>query len=122
MNKWAAGLWGLVGVLGAIIASPGAQAAPGPCTASAVATTASGVLGQAGGYLDSHPDVNDVLTNAVQQDPADARATVRGYFAGHLGELTDLQRIVAPLTNLRNQCGVSVSPGQLAALFEALSG
>jgi hypothetical protein len=28
---------------------------------------------------------------------------------------------VGPLTGLRNQCGVSVTPGQLATLFDALA-
>lgn len=108
--------------LGGVVASQPADAAPDPCTAAGLSTTASGVLSDAGGYLGSHPGANDVLTNAVQQPPADARASVRGYFAGHLNELTDLQHIAQPLSNLRNQCGVSVSPGQLATLFEALSG
>lgn len=109
-----------VGLL-AGVGSPAATATPGPCTASALAATASGVLSQAGGYLSGHPEANDVLTNAVQLPPEEARSSVRGYFAGHLGELADLQRIAQPLTDLRNQCGTSVSPGQLAALFDALS-
>lgn len=110
-----------LGVLGGAVVSRPAEAAPDPCTAAGLATTSSGVLGEAGGYLGSHPEANDVLTNAVQQSPDDARNSVRGYFAGHINELTDLQSIAAPLSNLRNQCGVAVSPGQLATLFDALS-
>jgi heme-binding protein len=114
-----------VSVLGAVaavtIASPTAGAAP-PCTASGLATTASGVLSTAGGYLDSHPGANDVLTTAVSQSPADARSSVRGYFAAHPNEFLDLQNIARPLSDLRNQCNVSVSPSQLATLFDALSG
>src|SRR5690242_16550982 len=45
------------------IAVPTADAAP-PCSASGLATTASGVLAQAGTYLDAHPEANDVLTAA----------------------------------------------------------
>jgi len=111
-----------VGVLGGAAVSRPADAAPDQCTASGLASTASGVLSGAGGYLGSHPEVNDVLTNAVQQPPADARNAVRGYFTGHVGELLDLQHIAQPLSDLRNQCGVAVSPAQLATLFDALSG
>jgi hemophore-related protein len=112
-------------VLGAVaagaIASPTAAAAPAPCTASGLATTASGVLGAAGGYLDSHPGANDVLTAAASQSPADARSSVRGYFGAHPNEFLDLQNIARPLSDLRNQCNVTLSPSQLAALWEALS-
>jgi hypothetical protein len=47
---------------------------------------------------------------------------VRGYFAAHPNEFLDLQNIARPLSDLRNQCNVSVSPSQLAALWDALSG
>jgi heme-binding protein len=115
-----------VGFLGAVaaltITSPTAGAAPSPCTASGLATTASGVLSAAGGYLDSHPGANDALTAAASQSPADARSSVRGYFAAHPNEFLDLQNIARPLSDLRNQCNVSVSPSQLATLWDALSG
>ncbi len=104
----------------AVIAAPTAGAAD-PCSASGLATTASGVLSQAGGYLDSHPGANDVLTAAATQPAGDAQASVRAYFIGHPGEFFDLKNIAAPLTGLRDQCGVSVSPGQLALLFDELS-
>ncbi|GFG73447.1 hypothetical protein MBOT_08120 [Mycobacterium botniense] len=99
-----------------------ADAAPAPCTASGFATTASGVLSAAGGYLDNHPDANNVLTAAVNQSPAEARSSVRGYFVAHPSEFLDLQNIARPLTDLRSQCNTSVSPAQLAALVDALTG
>jgi heme-binding protein len=102
--------------------SPTAGAAPGQCTASGLATTASTVLSSAGGYLDSHPDANDVLTAAASQSPADARSSVRGYFMSHPNEFLDLKNIARPLTDLRSQCNVSVSPDQLATLFDTMSG
>jgi heme-binding protein len=108
-------------VLCAIVA-PAADAAPAPCTASGVAATASGVLNAASGYLDAHPDANNVLTTAVNQSPADAKSSVRGYFIGHPGEALDLKNIAQPLLDLRGQCNTSVTPGQLAALFDTLSG
>jgi hemophore-related protein len=103
-----------------MMAAPTASAT-GPCTASGLATTASGVLASAGGYLDGHPGANDVLTAAGTQPPDEAKAAVRGYFLAHPGEFVDLQGIVAPLKDLRNQCGVSVTPSQLATLFDTLS-
>jgi hemophore-related protein len=102
--------------------APTAGAAPDPCSASGLAATASGVLNATSGYLDGHPDANNVLTAAVSQAPADARSSVRGYFIGHPGELLDLKNIAQPLTGLRGQCNTAVTPDQLAALFDALSG
>jgi hemophore-related protein len=108
------------GVAAAIVAAPSASAAD-PCSASNFATTASGVLASAGGYLDTHPGANDVLTAAGSLPAADAENSVRSYFLGHPGEFLDLQGIVRPLQDLRNQCGVAVSPSQLATLFDALN-
>jgi hemophore-related protein len=93
-----------------------------PCSASGVAATASGVLNSASGYLDAHPDANNVLTSAVNQPPADAKSAIRGYFIGHPGQALDLKNIAQPLLNLKSQCPNSVSPDQLAALVDALSG
>ena len=107
-------------IAAATLAIPVANAAP--CSASGLASTASGVLGEAGTYLDAHPGANDVLTAAATQAPEEARSNVRGYFVGHVGELLELQRIAAPLSALRNQCGIAISPGQLATLFDTMSG
>lgn len=108
--------------LGAVVAGtvavPTATAAP--CTASGLATTASGVLGQAGPYLEAHPGANDVLTAAASQPTDVARSNVRAYFISHPGEFLDLQGIVQPLKQLRNECGIAISPGQLATLFDAM--
>nr|WP_090338868.1 heme-binding protein [Mycolicibacterium malmesburyense]CRL66882.1 exported protein [Mycolicibacterium malmesburyense] len=111
-------LCGAMLAAGALTSAPTATAAP--CTASGLATTASGVLNQAGGYLESHPGANEVLTAAATQPPQDARAAVRAYFTAHPNEYLDLRGIAAPLTDMRAQCGIAVSPGQLATLFEAM--
>lgn len=116
-----------IGIVGALVAStsatsaPAADAAPAQCNASGFASTASGVLGSAGGYLGDHPEANDVLTAAASQPTDEAKSSVRGYFAGHIDQLLDLQRISQPLTDMKNQCGMSVSPAQLATLMETLS-
>ena len=112
----------LVAVAAVIATSPAAGAAPDPCSASGLSATSSGVLNAASGYLDSHPDANNVLTAAVNQPPADAKSSVRGYFLGHPGEALDLKNIAQPLLDLRGRCNTAVSPDQLAALFDALSG
>jgi hemophore-related protein len=107
----------LPGVVAMTIALPTASAAP--CTASGLSSTASGVMSDAGAYLAAHPDADKVLTDAGTQSTGDAKAAVQSYFMGHPGEFLDLKRIAQPLTDLRAQCGVAVSPGQLAALVES---
>jgi hemophore-related protein len=105
-----------------VIVAPTAAAVPDPCSASGVAATASGVLNSASGYLDAHPDANNLLTTAVNQPPAEAKSTIRGYFIGHPGEALDLRNIAQPLLNLKKQCPNAVSPDELAALVDAMSG
>jgi hemophore-related protein len=62
-----------------------------------------------------------VLTAAGTQPADEARSSVRGYFTAHPGEFLDLQAIARPLSDLKNQCGISVSPGQLALLFDEIA-
>ncbi|OBH90122.1 heme-binding protein [Mycobacterium sp. E2989] len=121
-SLWRAALGAILGCALCVLVAPTAAAAPDPCSASGFAAVASGVLNSASGYLDGHPDANNVLTAAAGQTPADARASVRGYFLGHPGEALDLKGIAQPLLDLRGRCNTSVSPDQLAALFDALSG
>jgi hemophore-related protein len=120
MKPIASLLGGLAAVAVSTTMAPTAAAAP-PCSASNFATVSSGVLSQAGVYLAPHPGANDVLTAAVNQPTPDAKNAIRGYFIGHPGELFDLRNIARPLIDLRHQCAVAVSPGQLAELMEALS-
>ena len=107
----------LSGAVATTIAVPMASAAP--CTASGLSSTASGVLASAGTYLARHPGADDVLTKAGSQPTDEAKANVQNYFIAHPGEFLELKGIAQPLTDLRAQCGVSVSPGQLAALVES---
>jgi heme-binding protein len=108
----------LTAAAAATIVAPTASAAD-QCSASGLATTASGVLSSAGTYLAAHPDANDVLTAAGSQPRDEAKSNVEAYFLGHPGEFLDLKGIAQPLTDLRNECGVAVTPGQLAALVES---
>lgn len=107
-----------LGVSVAVVTAPMASAAD--CTASGLAVTAGGVLAEAGGYLAGHPGANNVLTAAATQPPDVARNNVRGYFMGNPGEFLDLSRIASPLKDLRNQCGIAITPAQFATLFEAM--
>jgi heme-binding protein len=120
-SSWHAVIGMIAGCVLGVVVAPTAGASPDPCSASGVAATASGVLNSASGFLDGHPDANNVLTAAVNQPPADAKAAVRGYFLSHPGEALELKGIAQPLLDLRSRCNNSVSPDQLAALFNALS-
>jgi hemophore-related protein len=107
----------LGGFAASTIALPTASAAP--CTASGLSSTASGVMADAGTYLAAHPDADKVLTDAGTQPTDEAKSNVQSYFMAHPGEFLDLKRIAQPLSDLKNQCGTGVSPGQLAALVES---
>lgn len=95
-------------------------AAAAPCSASGLAITASGVLGAAGPWLEAHPGANDVLTAAATQPSDVARNNVRGYFLSHPGEFLELNGIAQPLKDLRAQCGIAISPGQIASLLDTM--
>ena len=107
-----------LGFSAAVVSAPMANAAD--CSAAGLSTVAGGVLAEAGGYLSAHPGANNVLTAAATQPPDVARSNVRGYFTSNPGEFLDLRRIAGPLQDLRNQCGITVTPAQFATLFEAL--
>lgn len=109
----------LGGVAAATIAMPAASAAP-DCTASGFSHTASGVLAAAGGWLDTHPQANDVLTAAGMQGTG-AETSVRDYFVAHPQEYQELRGIAAPLIDLQHGCGAAIQPMQIAALYQALS-
>lgn len=113
----------VIGLAGALaVAGPaGTAAAAPPCTAGALSSTASGVLAKASGFFDAHPEANDVITAAAKQSPQEARDSVRGYFTAHPGELLELQDIARPLTDMRNECGVELSPGHLATLIDTIT-
>jgi heme-binding protein len=110
----------LGGVAAATIVIPTANAAP-PCSASAFSSTASGVLAAASGYLDAHPEADDVLSSAGMKG-AGAEQSVRDYFVAHPTELGDLKGIAQPLIDMQHNCGAAIQPMQIAALYQALSG
>ena len=111
-------LWGLVA---ATIALPTATAQP-ECTAAGLSYAIGKVATATGGYLASHPDANQAVTNAGALPPADGEAAIRTYFATRPQQWADLQRIAAELANMRQQCSVQVAPAQIARLFDAMAG
>ena len=112
------------GALGALAATtlalPTAAAQP-QCTASELSNALGSVASATGQYLDSHPDANQVVTNAGSQSPEDGENSIRTYFVAHPQEWNDLRGIARPLAGLRQQCQVQVAPAQIARLFDAMA-
>ena len=67
----------------AAMAGPTATASNDPCAASEVARTIGSVSTNTGNYLDSHPDTNNALTVASQQQGPQALAAMKTYFDAH---------------------------------------
>ncbi len=112
---------GALGGLAAVtIALPTASAQP-QCTAAGLSNALGTVASDTGGYLDSHPGANDVVTNSGALPPGEGENSIRAYFVTHPQEWADLQAIARPLTNLRQQCDVDVAPAQIARLFDAMA-
>ena len=109
----------LGGLAAATIAIPSAGAQP-DCTASGFSHVASGVLNTAGGWLDTHPEANEVLTAAGMQGSG-AETSVRDYFVAHPQDYQELRGIAAPLIDMQRGCGAAIQPMQIAALYQALS-
>ena len=74
----------------------------------------------AGGWLDAHPEANNVLTAAGMQG-AGAETSVRDYFVAHPQDYQELRGIAAPLIDMQHGCGAAIQPMQIAALYQALS-
>lgn len=109
---------GLLGGVGAaLVAAPGASAAP-DCSAAAVANTVSSVTGSAHDYLNNHPDANQVVTAAYSQPRPVAASNLRSYFTAHPAEYFDLRGILAPLGDTQRQCNVSALPPDLASAYD----
>ena len=120
----AIGTWAMAGVMlfgGASLASaeptpappPPAPAAPAPgCTAADLAQ-ASGTVGTAmGGYLFSHPDVNNFFTGLRGQPNEEIRGDVQNYMNANPQVESEINGIRQPLTDLKNRCDYQPNLGQ----------
>jgi hemophore-related protein len=88
-----------------------ASAEPAPnCTAGDLAV-ASGTVGTAmGGYLFTHPDVNDFFTSLKGQPNSQIHDLVQTYMDAHPQVESEINGIRQPLTDLRRRCDLAPSP------------
>jgi hemophore-related protein len=90
---------------------PPAAPAPG-CTAADLAQ-ASGTVGTAmGGYLFSHPDVNDFFTGLRGLPNDEIHGDVQKYMDANPGVESDINGIRQPVTDLQNRCDYHPNSGQ----------
>lgn len=100
--------------------APSATASRIPCVASEIARTVGKAVTSAGDYLDSHPDTNQVLTGALQQQPGpQTLANLKSYFDANPKVGDDLAKITAPVTEVSDQCKLAVSLPQVLGLLQA---
>jgi heme-binding protein len=100
----ATGLGGAMAVV--LVSAPAAGGANDPCAASEMARTISNVARSAGDYLDGHPETNQAMTSALQQQQAGPQSvdSLRTYFAANPKAASDLQTIALPLAGLSSRC------------------
>ncbi|CAM2981687.1 hemophore [Mycobacterium intermedium] len=107
----------------ALFAAPAATGAPDPCQASEVARTVGSVAKKTGDYLDEHPDANQVMTSALQQQAGpQSLGPVKSYFEANPKVAGDLQGIAQPLTVLSVQCKLPITLPQALSLAQAAQG
>jgi len=92
-------------------APPPPAPAPG-CTAADLAQ-ASGTVGTAmGGYLFSHPDVNNFFTGLRGQPNEEIRGDVQNYMNANPQVESEINGIRQPLTELGNRCDYHPDSGR----------
>jgi hemophore-related protein len=102
------------GIALSALATPTASAAP-DCSPAGVKSEVATVTQQARAYLNSHTDANKVLMTAALQSQAPAAQT-------NPQEYADFRSILTPLSDLQNQCGVSVVPPEYQWAFSQFIG
>lgn len=111
---------GAAAALLSVPSTPSATASKDPCVASELARTVGKAVTSTGDYLDSHPDTNQVLTGALQQQPGpQTLANLKSYFDANPKVGDDLAKITAPVTEVSDQCKLAVSLPQLLGLLQA---
>lgn len=107
----------VLGTAAAATLTPTASALPVDCSPESLQGTVNSVTASAGTYLASHPGANQAIMAVYGQPPADASATVRGYFTANPGEYHDLRGILAPIGEAQRQCNTTVLPPVLASAY-----
>ena len=119
----AAAAAGGVAVAVALLAEAPARSATDPCAASEVARTVGSVAKSTGDYLDSHPETNQAMTAALQQQAGpQSFDTLKTYFAANPKVAVDMQTIAQPLNNLSTQCKLPITIPQALSLAQAAQG
>ncbi len=104
---------------GALLATPGAAAAQPPdpaCSPSAVMRAHAVAMNQMADYLDTHPDVEQLFSDAGKlATPEERHDAIRAYTDNHPDVAGALQAIDQPLNDLGARCETSpngVTAGQ----------
>jgi heme-binding protein len=113
----------LPGAAIAVLAGPPATGANDPCAASEVARTIGSVSKSMGDYLDSHPETNQTMTTALQQQAGPQSFTsLKSYFEANPKAAVDMTSIAQPLTNLSTQCKLPISIPQAMGMMQQAQG
>jgi hemophore len=103
-----------------VLTVPSATAASDPCAASSVAKTVSTVAKSTGEYLDKHPETNQVMTEAMRQQPGpQTLGTVKNHFDANPQVQSDFQSLTEPLTSLSAKCELPISLPQILGGLQA---
>ena len=96
-----------------------ATAADDPCAASSIAKTIGSVATNTGSYLDSHPQTNNALTMAAQQQGPQALPGLKAYFDANPQAGKDIQGLQQPLQDLAGKCKLPISMPQVLQMMQA---
>lgn len=107
----------------AVLDAPAATGSTDPCAASEVARTIGSVAKSTGDYLDSHPETNQVMTSALQdQAGPQSLGTIKTYFEANPKVALDMQGLANPLNKLGTQCKLPISLPQALSMVQAAQG
>jgi hemophore-related protein len=117
------GLFGVLagGVLtfgAAAMLAPMATAQPNPaapnCTAANVASTVSAATAAESAYLLAHPQHNEALSGISSQPQEQVQGAYNAYFEQNPQARDELAAVHQPVSALREQCGINVTPTLVA--------
>jgi hemophore len=117
----ATGLGGATAVV--LLSAPSAVGASDPCAASEMARTISNVARSAGDYLDGHPETNQAMTSAMQQQAGPTSvSSLETYFDANPKAASDIQTIASPLAGLSSRCKMAISLPQVLGFMQSSQG
>jgi heme-binding protein len=117
----ATGLGGATAVV--LLSAPSAVGASDPCAASEMARTISNVARSAGDYLDGHPETNQAMTSAMQQQAGPTSvSSLETYFDANPKAASDIQTIASPLAGLSSRCKMAISLPQVLGFMQSAQG